>query len=51
MACLLPNVGFTIVFHGSDIGVAGTSCAAPTWAGVVSVLNDVRFNAGKGSLG
>ena len=32
-------------------GVAGTSCASPTAAGVISLLNDLRLAAGKPSLG
>ena len=32
-------------------GIAGTSCASPTFAGVVALLNDVRLQAGKPSLG
>ena len=29
----------------------GTSCAAPTFAGVVTLLNDLRLAAGKSTLG
>lgn len=32
-------------------GVAGTSCAAPTFSGIVALLNEVRLNAGKSPLG
>jgi len=32
-------------------GVAGTSCAAPTFSGVVSLLNDLRLQNGKPPLG
>jgi tripeptidyl-peptidase-1 len=32
-------------------GVAGTSCASPTAAGIFSLLNDVRLQAGQSSLG
>jgi len=32
-------------------GVAGTSCAAPTFSGVVALLNDLRLQNGKGPLG
>lgn len=31
--------------------VDGTSCSAPTFSAIVSLLNDVRFAAGKSSLG
>jgi tripeptidyl-peptidase-1 len=44
-------VGFEIVVNGFLTGVSGTSCSAPTWAGVVAALNDVRLTAGKNSLG
>ena len=45
------SVDFTIVEDGIPIGVSGTSCAAPTMAGVISILNDVRLLAGKKTLG
>ena len=32
-------------------GVAGTSCATPTAAGVIALLNDARMQAGKPTLG
>eukprot|EP01062_Namystynia_karyoxenos_P059780 TRINITY_DN511_c0_g1_i3.p2 TRINITY_DN511_c0_g1~~TRINITY_DN511_c0_g1_i3.p2 ORF type:complete len:574 (+),score=210.79 TRINITY_DN511_c0_g1_i3:92-1723(+) len=32
-------------------GVAGTSCASPTAAAVISLLNDLRMQGGKSSLG
>jgi len=32
-------------------GVAGTSCAAPVFSGVVALLNDVRLQNGKKPLG
>ncbi len=44
-------VNYEIVAHGVVIGVSGTSCSTPTWAGVVAALNDVRLTAGKGPLG
>lgn len=31
--------------------VAGTSCASPTAAGVIALLNDLRLQAGKSTLG
>lgn len=40
-----------IVVGGGTMGVAGTSCATPTFAGVLSILNDVRLLAGKPTLG
>ena len=44
-------VNFVIVYDGSGTVVDGTSCATPTFAGVVSCLNDVRLNNGKSTLG
>merc|ERR1712100_555413 len=32
-------------------GVAGTSCASPTAAGIFSMVNDARMQAGQSSLG
>ena len=44
-------VDFDIVVNGGVAVVDGTSCATPTFAGVVSSLNDVRLNNGKSTLG
>jgi tripeptidyl-peptidase-1 len=41
--------GFCVTPFGC--GVAGTSCASPTAAGVFALLNDVRLSAGKPPLG
>merc|ERR1719159_1974815 len=32
-------------------GVAGTSCASPTAGGIIGLLNDIRAQNGKSSLG
>jgi len=32
-------------------GVAGTSCSAPTFSGIIALLNDLRLAAGKKQLG
>ena len=40
-----------IVVNGRTEPVGGTSCAAPIWAGIISLLNNERFQAGKGPLG
>ena len=42
---------FNIVVGGFTTFVAGTSCASPTFSGVVSLLNDLRLQAGKSPLG
>lgn len=44
-------VDFNIIYTGETILVDGTSCATPTFAGIVSSLNDVRLNTGKSTLG
>lgn len=43
--------GFTIVAGGQTFPVSGTSCSSPTFAGIVSLVNDARMAAGKGPLG
>jgi len=42
---------FTIVVGGSETAVDGTSCAAPTASGIISLLNDIRLNKGEPTLG
>jgi len=37
--------------NGEIQEVAGTSCSAPTFAAVVTLLNQERFSQGKGPLG
>lgn len=46
-----PAEQFEIVYSGFTTSVAGTSCAAPSFTGVVSLVNDARLQAGKSSLG
>ncbi|KAF2798804.1 subtilisin-like protein [Melanomma pulvis-pyrius CBS 109.77] len=42
---------FIIVAGGSASGVSGTSCSAPTTAGIIQLLNSGRIAAGKKGLG
>ena len=42
---------FKIFLKGKAILIGGTSCAAPTFTGFVSLLNDARLKAGLPSLG
>merc|ERR1711976_16512 len=43
---------FTIVINGRrEAGIGGTSASTPTFAGIVSRLNDLRLNAGKTTIG
>jgi len=45
------SVNYVIIDDGVEVPVAGTSCAAPTFAGIISSLNDVRLNKGEKTLG
>lgn len=45
------SVNFLIEYGGGLFPVSGTSCAAPTFAGIISSLNDVQLNKGKPTLG
>jgi len=49
VAALADNV--PIVLQGQEQPLTGTSCSAPSFAAVVSLLNDARLNAGLPSLG
>jgi len=42
---------FLVVFRSVTVPVSGTSCASPSFAGVVSLLNDIRLQASKATLG
>jgi len=43
---------YVVVQFGIPLpGVSGTSCATPTFSGIVSLLNDLRLQQGKSSLG
>ncbi|THH33479.1 hypothetical protein EUX98_g707 [Antrodiella citrinella] len=42
---------FKIFLSGIPISIGGTSAAAPTFASIISLLNDARLSAGKPSLG
>jgi len=45
------SVAFDIVIDGYYSGVDGTSCASPTFASVISLLNDELISAGRPVLG
>lgn len=38
---------YQVVYDGDQSASGGTSAAAPVWAGIVGLLNDARFRAGK----
>ena len=42
---------FMVVWNGISMAVAGTSCASPSFTGVLSLLNEDRLKDGKSSLG
>lgn len=42
---------YQVVYAGQLSRSGGTSAASPVWAGVVGLLNDARFKAGKPALG
>jgi tripeptidyl-peptidase-1 len=52
-----PDVGalgdeyFQVVNGGRTISVGGTSASTPTFSGIVTLLNDIRLNNGKTTLG
>jgi tripeptidyl-peptidase-1 len=44
--------GFVVVQDGFPLpGVGGTSCASPTFSGIIALLNDLRIQQGKSTLG
>jgi len=47
----LGDVYFQVINGGSTISVGGTSASSPTFSAIFTLLNDLRFNNGKSSLG
>ena len=45
------STDYEIVLDGITTLVSGTSCSAPTVAGIVAILNDVRLQKGEKTLG
>jgi len=45
------GVGYPVVCTGVAYLVSGTSCASPTFAGIIALLNDYRLQNGKSTLG
>lgn len=43
--------GFQIILNGTVMSIGGTSASAPTFAGIVSLLNEARLGAGKPPMG
>lgn len=42
---------YQVVYAGHLAGSGGTSAATPVWAAIIALLNDVRLDAGKPTLG
>jgi len=42
---------YVVVIGGKSYDVSGTSCSSPTFAGLVTLINDARISAGKSSVG
>ena len=47
----LVSEPFQIIINGGVTSVLGTSCSSPSWAALVSVLNDYRYSKGEANLG
>ncbi|RDW91294.1 hypothetical protein BP5796_02459 [Coleophoma crateriformis] len=45
------GVYYHIIDQGSDVRISGTSASAPTFAALISLLNNARLKAGKSPLG
>ncbi|KAG6333310.1 hypothetical protein ID866_5777 [Astraeus odoratus] len=43
--------GYPIYYQGQLFEISGTSTSTPTFAAIISMLNDARLNAGKSPLG
>jgi tripeptidyl-peptidase-1 len=50
-AAALGDEYFQVIDGGQLTPVGGTSASTPTFAGIITLLNDQRFNAGKAALG
>ncbi|OQS02453.1 tripeptidyl-peptidase [Thraustotheca clavata] len=45
------GANFKVVIHGTTSLISGTSASAPVFAGILTLINDMRLNAGKPPLG
>jgi len=45
------GIGYQVIVNGRTESVGGTSASAPTFAALISLLNDRRLNQGKPTLG
>jgi len=47
----LGDVHFQVINKGVDIPVGGTSASSPSFAAIITLINDARLNANKSTLG
>lgn len=47
----LVSINYQVITNGKTLSVLGTSASSPSWAALVSVLNDYRKQQGKPNLG
>jgi tripeptidyl-peptidase-1 len=47
----LMGYDYTIIDGGAAVGVCGTSASTPVFAGMVTLVNNARLNAGKAPIG
>jgi kumamolisin len=45
-----PNTGALVVLNGAAHQIGGTSWSAPTWAAIVTLINEARVKTGKKAL-
>jgi tripeptidyl-peptidase I len=45
------GIGYTVVVKGRDLSIGGTSASTPTFSALITLLNDMLFNANKPALG
>jgi tripeptidyl-peptidase-1 len=50
-ASALGDEYFQVIQDGSVVAVGGTSASAPTFSGIMTLLNDIRFSKGEAALG
>jgi tripeptidyl-peptidase-1 len=50
-ASALGDVYYQVVVNGAVTSVGGTSASTPTFSAIFTLLNDIRLNAGKPTLG
>lgn len=46
-----PDTGYNVVFQGQSTVIGGTSASTPSWAALLTLVNQQRVSAGRGRLG